>query len=180
MTLEEAIETMKSTQAEIGITVFEEDAATGEAIKVLLAAVSSGEMIPKADARLAVALAYQRAGGMADDFHKRALEWAKTVRGLEKHIDETDSSRIRDAILALAPADDLADVQALRVNVVEFAQTATERNHRIAEEAARAEAAEAEVARLREALAACAKFDHDIFAKIRIARAAITPKGETK
>ena len=37
---------------------------------------------------------------IANDFHRRAIEWAKTVRGLEKHIGETDSSRIATAIRA--------------------------------------------------------------------------------
>ena len=45
--------------------------------------------------------ALRDAAEVADGYHKRALEWAKTVRGLEKYIGETDSSRIAAAILAL-------------------------------------------------------------------------------
>lgn len=43
---------------------------------------------------------YEADARIADDFHRRAIEWAKTVRGLEKHIGETDSSRIATAIRA--------------------------------------------------------------------------------
>lgn len=40
----------------------------------------------------------ERCAKIAEGFHERAVEWAKTVRGLEKLIDETDSSRIAAAI----------------------------------------------------------------------------------
>ena len=46
--------------------------------------------------------ALEKAAEIADEYHRRALEWAKTVRGLEQHIGETDSSRIAAAIRALA------------------------------------------------------------------------------
>ena len=35
---------------------------------------------------------------IAYDFHAKAIEWAKNVRGLEQHIVDTDSSRIAAAI----------------------------------------------------------------------------------
>ena len=47
--------------------------------------------------------ALEAAAQIADEYHAKALEWAKTVRGLERHIGETDSSRIATAIRALAP-----------------------------------------------------------------------------
>ncbi len=37
---------------------------------------------------------------IANEFHRKALLWAKKIRGLEKHIGETDSSRIAAAIRA--------------------------------------------------------------------------------
>lgn len=43
----------------------------------------------------------EEAAMVADGYHQRALAWARTVRDLEKHIDETDSSRIATAIRAL-------------------------------------------------------------------------------
>lgn len=45
--------------------------------------------------------ALRRAAEVADGYHKRALEWAKKVRGLEQHVGETDSSRIAAGIRAL-------------------------------------------------------------------------------
>jgi hypothetical protein len=45
--------------------------------------------------------ALEEAAQVADGYHQRAITWAKTVRGLDKHIDETDSSRIAAAIRAL-------------------------------------------------------------------------------
>jgi hypothetical protein len=57
-------------------------------------------------AELEAALATARREGMedaakiADGYHQRAIAWAKTVRGLDKHIDETDSSRIAATIRA--------------------------------------------------------------------------------
>lgn len=46
----------------------------------------------------------EEAAKVADGYHQRALAWARTVRGLEKHIDETDSSRIATAIRAMKGA----------------------------------------------------------------------------
>ena len=106
----------------------------------------------------------EAAARVAQDFHEKAIEWAKTVRGLEKHIGETDSSRIAAAIraLPLPPQPPLADDVA---GVVE----------RLAREKA-----EAEVARLREVLREikdCTS-EHGGAAKaLRIIRAALTPKG---
>jgi hypothetical protein len=48
--------------------------------------------------------ALEEAAGVADGYHQRALDWAKTVRGLEKHIGETDSSHIAAAIRAIKDA----------------------------------------------------------------------------
>ena len=45
--------------------------------------------------------ALREAATVAQGYHERALEWAKKVRGLERYIGETDSSRIATAILAL-------------------------------------------------------------------------------
>ena len=47
----------------------------------------------------------EEAAMVADGYHQRALAWARTVRDLEKHIDETDSSRIAAAIRALSPRE---------------------------------------------------------------------------
>jgi len=49
--------------------------------------------------------AIEAAAKVADGYHQRALEWAKSVRGLEKHIGETDSSRIAAAIHAMRETD---------------------------------------------------------------------------
>lgn len=45
--------------------------------------------------------ALEEAAKVADGFHERALEWAKSVRGLTEHLTETDSSRIATAIRAM-------------------------------------------------------------------------------
>lgn len=98
------------------------------------------DLIPASDARLAVAAAYQRA---ADG----------RFRATVKHEGETPAARpwyeefwaVRhDAILALAPADDLAEVAALQLRPTEVSIDVS-----VFE---RLQAAEAEVARLREAL----------------------------
>ena len=79
----------------------------------------------KADARLAVALAYQRAAGaLVADGRPVAAEFVR----------------------ALAPADDLAEVQALREQYAKLLGHANKQEDR-------AEAAEAEVARLRAIIA---------------------------
>jgi hypothetical protein len=49
--------------------------------------------------------ALEEAARVADGYHQRAIAWAYTVRGLEKHIDATDSSRIAAAIRALAKGE---------------------------------------------------------------------------
>jgi hypothetical protein len=43
----------------------------------------------------------EEAAKVADCFHERALEWAKSVRGLTEHLTETDSSRIATTIRAM-------------------------------------------------------------------------------
>ena len=70
-------------------------AATGLTLNAE-AAAAIGQMIQQAK-RDALA----EAARVADGYHQRAITWAKTVRGLDKHIDETDSSRIAAAIRAL-------------------------------------------------------------------------------
>lgn len=45
--------------------------------------------------------ALEEAAKIADGYHQRSLEWAKTVRGLAQYIEETDSSRIAAAIRTL-------------------------------------------------------------------------------
>jgi hypothetical protein len=59
------------------------------------------------DARIATARkdALEEAARVADGYHQRAIEWAYTVRGLEKHIDATDSSRIATDSRALAKGE---------------------------------------------------------------------------
>jgi hypothetical protein len=49
-------------------------------------------------AEAALAAQIEADAEIADGFHQRAIEWAKSVRGLEKHIGETDSSRIAASI----------------------------------------------------------------------------------
>lgn len=66
-----------------------------EGLHILDAAIRA---LPAADAR---AEALKEAAAIAQGYHDRAIKWAKTVRGLEQHIGETDSSRIASAILAL-------------------------------------------------------------------------------
>jgi hypothetical protein len=101
-----------------------------ETIQRVLTAAAAGQLIPKADAELAIALAYQRAG--------------EAIDGANGHNDAAER-RCKEAILALAPAEPLAEVQELR-SLLNYATDCADRDY------ARAEAAEAEVARLREAL----------------------------
>lgn len=46
--------------------------------------------------------ALEEAAKVADEYHERAVDWAKTIRGLEELVTTTDSSRIAAAIRALA------------------------------------------------------------------------------
>jgi chromosome segregation ATPase len=71
--------------------------ARAEAAEAQVAALTAQLATARADAP-------EEAAGVADGYHQRAIEWAKTVRGLEKHIGETDSSCIAAAIRALKDA----------------------------------------------------------------------------
>jgi hypothetical protein len=66
------------------------------------------DLIP--DPHAVARAALEKAAEIADEYHRRALEWAKTVRGLEQHIGETDSSRIAAAIRALMEPAALAEI----------------------------------------------------------------------
>jgi hypothetical protein len=93
-------------------------------VDVVVRAVQSGELIPASDARLAVALAYQRAADRARNRWALRKEHADKLYEMdypEANIDSKtvsakadEAEAIADEILALAPADDLAEGQALR------------------------------------------------------------------
>mgnify|MGYP001809902684 CR=1 FL=1 len=100
-------------------------------------------LTPKADARLAVALAYQRAAKFVQHHKPDFGDEGVCPHGIWEGYLCGDC--LAAAILALAPADDLAEVQALRAER-DDAEVWEQTQRR------RAEAAEAEVARLREAL----------------------------
>ena len=57
--------------------------------------------IPAIDPATIREAALREAADIAISFHQNALEWAKTIRGLDRHIKETDSLRISAAILSL-------------------------------------------------------------------------------
>lgn len=89
-------------------------------------AVASGDLIPKADAEQAVALAYQRAADLfnSENFPPQTEEGEKDYcpHGRYKpqyHCRECETT----AILALAPAEPLAEVQALIKERDQFAAT---------------------------------------------------------
>ena len=113
MTLAEAIAEVKCNSPRInarGEYLNEQFLGTPSAETIVMSAVINDNLIPASDARLAVAAAYQRAGN-------------GRFRATVKHEGETPAARpwyeefwaVRhDAILALAPADDLAEVAELR------------------------------------------------------------------
>ncbi len=81
-------------------------------IAIIMEEDNPNEMLEKARALItqppktydqAVRAGLEQAAVIADGYHQRALEWAKKIRGLEQHIDKTDSSRIADDIRALIP-----------------------------------------------------------------------------
>lgn len=98
-------------------------------IATILNAVVSGDLIPKSDAELAVAEAIKRA---ADE----AYDWF-----YDPEHDRVTDPRLGDAILALVPADALAEVQRLRDDL-------QKKDEEILDLRTRVEAAEAEKARL--------------------------------
>jgi len=86
-------------------------------IAIILNAALSGEMIPLADHKLAVAEAFRRAGDIArirsEQHANMALDGEPEQARLREAM-EAAFTDIRWAILALADADALAEVQALR------------------------------------------------------------------
>jgi hypothetical protein len=146
----------------------------------------TGDLIPASDARLAVALAYQRAA----DWLKTRLFWAPIDLSAEETAAWIAGGKVvvetcALGILALAPTGDLAEVQALRAerdNLLE------QRNDQIRFKLdwwKRAEAAEAENALLREALMDIADpkrlTSHGDPGVLRDhARAALTAQGDAK
>jgi len=108
MTLAEAIAEVKRVYADVR-GVDESD----EVRHTILAAVASDQLIPRTDAEQAVALAYQRAADEAGNF-STSQHVAHSIR--EGVFPEQTDIRcaIHDAILALAPADALAEVERLR------------------------------------------------------------------
>jgi hypothetical protein len=105
---------------------------------IVFNAVASGDLIPKADAEQAVAVAYQRAADACRDLASPA----------DLYIHRIACSACSSAILALAPADALAEVERMRAA---HEDTCAKLNGYITfavEQQERAEAAEAEVARL--------------------------------
>lgn len=138
-----------------------EKCAFDDAAATILNAVASGDLIPASDARLAVASAYQRAA----DWLKARLFWAPIDLSPEetaawiaggKVVVETSAQ----SFLALANSDDLAEVEMLKAERDDLRDELDITNQMLLAEAseslerlARAEAADAEAVRLREALA---------------------------
>jgi len=111
-----------------------------ESIATILNAVASGDMIPLADHKLAVAEAYRRAAEAIEAIPRR-----KEPKGGQTtyYVDLAEATL---AILALADTDALAEVQALRADRDKWFGLALDNRHR-------AEAAEAELAATRAKLA---------------------------
>jgi hypothetical protein len=105
--------------------------AAQSSFPTILNAVASGELLPKADAEMAVALAYQRA---SDRFPDGKTPWPPHA--------------IRAAILALAPAEPLAEVQALKAELREARMQSLSDLGQAQDAWEAQKAAEAEVARL--------------------------------
>jgi hypothetical protein len=207
MTLQEAIAWKIAVEMEVHAALSSTTKAKAEAIAVHLV-----DLIPASDARLAVALAYQRAGDIA------AAQETQANRRSQEDDDETQSDWdggvlfgteigariIAKDILALANSDDLAEVQALRKERDSFravlegacygdidgiAKNAPEMSRMLGDAVMqmtkarlnRAEAAEAEVARLTGELGELRKDYYST--KERLAeydRAALTAQGDAE
>lgn len=152
------------------------------AVDIILRAVASGDIIPASDARLAVAQAYQKAAdGLVNAFLHMQAVCAKEIVAVtpydplqgfyEKEVVWSAVGDAKTAILALAPEDAPAEVRALKErakaarwnvdesgNLVRLCRGDHEKGETCGDHeevfvpVARIEAAEAEVARLREAL----------------------------
>jgi hypothetical protein len=187
MTLEEAIAEVTIfapwDQSEFELDTIGFKPSIRAAIACVLQAVASGDLIPASDARLAVALAYQRAGefvaahaavsrGSISPLSEQSdppltKTGAATVAATNARL-EVAAGRfdlIAAAILALANSDDLAKLNALRADLAKMTaawdglaeQYAKVLGHANTQED-RAEAAEAEAARLKEALTAAVEY----------------------
>jgi len=133
MTLSEAIAEVKRTTAM-------DDPWSAEAI--VLQAVASGDLIPRTDAEMAVALVVQRAGEVCDlpEHDAEERNWRDGA---------ALARRIRKAILALAPADAMADVERMKAERDKLAERNKENSRMAEEQFDRAEAAEVEAALMR-------------------------------
>lgn len=145
---------------------------------VIWRSVASGDLIPRADSEMAVAEAIRRA---ADIFTERAkqershdyAELGNIARSdMRAKAHEADAA----AILALAPAEALAEVQRLRAERDGLLRAARD-NHEADKRAEKAEAerdaALARVEKLREALQEIADTHNDQWRAGRIARATL-------
>jgi hypothetical protein len=146
MTLAEAIAEVKRLTKEWGAWHTSHFPAAQSSFPTILNAVASGDLLPKADAELAVALVVKQAADIAE------AERARRDVGYETSVVEFTMraalGAIRDAILALAPADAMAEVQALRAELDAAYRMGMAEARSSLDRLARAEAAEAEVARL--------------------------------
>ncbi len=97
MTLQEALAEVKNAPAD----------CTYQAAQVILNAVASGDLIPRADAELAVAEAIRQAG---EYVAQTSLSWRFSSPWHGKDFQK----ELLAAALALAPADALVEVQRLR------------------------------------------------------------------
>lgn len=177
MTLEEAIAEVKRTDRADNADWIETWCA---AQRVIMAAISSGDLIPASDARLAVALAYQRAAACIEANPQPCSPvypgaWTDDQIAHYESGQLDASTSFQTAIFALADTDALAEVQALREERDDLAKVIddTESHYGLSSNGnmwrfwsdkaratasrntalqARAKAAEAEVARLRLAL----------------------------
>lgn len=128
-------------------------------IATILNAVLSGDIIPRADAELAVAEAIRRAADACVDLADQVSDAALTGLPEQARLRESMAAAFTKAshiILALAPADALAEVQRLRDErdgLLRAAHDNHEADKRAEAAEAERDAALAEVQRLREALA---------------------------
>lgn len=157
-------------------------------IYAIVRAVASGDLIPKADAEMAVAAAYQRAAddmkAKAEDEHALSQKYRGGSNPWFAHVQRAKMyAEDAAAILALAPADALAEVQALKAERNRF-EAALGRACLVGGTTylvERAEAAEAEVARLMKHIKAADDYlDKGLHLRARnVTRAALTPEKDT-
>lgn len=186
MTLDDAIEEVKRIPTFDGKVWTAHDVAIArdeghEAIAVILNAVASGQLVPKADANLAVAEALRKAASVA-----RNACLVPPDGGNPTEDERVVCDAAGDYILALANQDHLAEGQAMRAERDRLLHFNRQLRDEIAEHQTIRDDLAAEVARLKgkagdaaQAFMAIAHTATSIDEAHQIARAALTPKGDT-